>query len=111
MFRPLDDRGTTKFDHLKQAEAAGAVIPELKSPHVPDAAIYLWNLWTEIQNERDNSLSVQSLKVREIMGWANAFNFRLTPFEIEAIQAIDREYVDAHGHRKPKHQSNEQRPC
>ena len=99
MFFPA--KSGAKYDHLKQAEASGAVIPELQSPHVPEAAAYLWNLWTDIHFERDSSFSVQPLKVRDIMGWSAAFKIRLTPYEIEVIQAIDREFIKVHGHRKP----------
>lgn len=99
MFFP--GKNGVKYDHLKQAASSGAVIPELEAPKIPEEAFYLWNLWTEIQNERDSSFSIQPLKVRDIIGYAGAFGFKLVPFEIEAIQAIDREFIKVHGHSKP----------
>lgn len=104
MFLP-DEMGR-KYDHLKQAEAAGAVIPELKMPAIDQRLKYIFDLWVEISGERDQSFSIQPLKIRDIMLWAQAFRVCLTPFEIQCIQEIDREFVKAHGHRKPKHQGN-----
>ena len=97
----LPDEMGRKYDHLKQAESAGAVIPELKSPTMDPRMKYIWDLWFEISGERESSLSIQPLKVRDIITWAQAFRVRFTPFEIQCIQDIDREFVKAHGPSKP----------
>lgn len=51
-----------------------------------------------MQNERDCSFSIHGLKVRDIMGFVNAYGLNLKPFEIDLIRAIDGEFIKANGH-------------
>lgn len=83
---------------MLQAAQTVEHIPELDGPDLPEEVEYIFDLWKQIYQERDNSLSVQLIKVRDIMAWASAYNVTLTPFEIDCLTIIDQEYVAAHGH-------------
>lgn len=100
-----DKKGVSKYQHLKQALKSGATIPELAEPSISDGGEYIWRLWLELQHERDYSLSMHPLKVRDIMGYAAAYNLDLNPFEIDALICIDREFIKANGHSKPNNKS------
>lgn len=97
-----DKSKVSKYQNLKQAAKSGAAIPELEGPPMPEGAGYLWNLWLEMQHEREHSFSIQGLKVRDIIGYANAYRLDLIPFEIDVLLSIDREFIAAHGHSKSK---------
>lgn len=51
-----------------------------------------------MQNERDSSFAIHALKVRDIMGFVNAYGLTIKPFEIDLIRAIDQEFIKANGH-------------
>jgi len=77
---------------------------------MPECLAHIWILWKDVYLERESGFGVQMLKVRDIMGWANAFQVSLLPFEIECIQAIDREFVGAHdGHSQPESKGKQPR--
>jgi len=67
-------------------------------PPFPEEARYIWELWVSMQNERDCSFSIHGLKVRDIIGFVNAYGLSLKPFEIDLIRAIDGEFIKANGH-------------
>lgn len=91
----LPREGGTRYSHYKQAEKSGATVPELNGPAIPQGAEYIFNLWREIYKERDSSFSLQTLKIRDILTYCEAFNIELEPFEIKCILLIDEEFVKA----------------
>lgn len=84
-----------------QAKKNGADPPLLHGAQMPEEFRYIWNIWLSVHTERDTGMSVQNIKVRDIMGWAMAMRVTLLPFEIEMIRAIDMEFVGAHGNSGP----------
>lgn len=105
MFLPDPETGR-KYDHLMQAKKGGANPSALIGPAMPTGAEYIWNLWFDCHEERQIGLSVHLLRVRDIINFMGAYNIKITPFEIDCIIAIDREFVKANGHRKPSNKSN-----
>lgn len=67
---------------------------------MPEGFSYIWEIFLDLNREREASLSIQSIKIRDIIAYMAAFRLRLTPFEIECVQAIDQEFLKAYGNSK-----------
>jgi hypothetical protein len=87
---PVEGGGTTR-DHLEQVEAvSGLRIPELHPTPPLSEVAHLWGYFAEVSRRRgNNGFGPNPLQPGIIIDWQKLRGIRLTPWEIDALLAID----------------------
>lgn len=58
----------------------------------PEQLGYLWQWFCDLSDWRDSSMGVGSLSHQEIESWARLYQVDISPFEVDVLRKIDREY-------------------
>jgi len=84
--------GATKREHLQAAQRAlGRALPELQGDPLPDAVVYLWRWFIDLNNART---AHSPISFSELQAWAQLKRLQLDPLEVEAIKALDGVYLN-----------------
>lgn len=89
--------GSTKRDHLKiVANATGKVPVELQyQPELPESAAYVWDWFLDLNSGRTASMAgLNAISYLEIQAWADITGEQLARWEVVAIKALDRAFLD-----------------
>ena len=80
------DAKHSKRESLEQiAKSLGHFPEEYFGPEIPEEMQYIWNWFIELHNARGQG----GLAFSEIKCWCDMFEIELSPFELEAIKAVD----------------------
>lgn len=75
-------------------ESTGILPPELKIT-LPESYKYLWFWFLELHSARQNNgFGVSALSYTEIKAWIDLSGIVIASWEIVAIRAIDKAYID-----------------
>lgn len=100
--------GETLRTHLQAVwRASGRRPPELDVPELPRAARQVWSLFCELDATRGgNGFGVDAISEARLLSWQQLHRVRLSPWEIEQIQMLDRlslmSMVEEHKANQPK---------
>lgn len=93
--------GSTKRDKLNRAatsafSTAKAAPAELEEePELPPLAAHLWHWWLELNGSTGgNGFSQNPISYTEIKNWSELTGNQPEPWEVAAIRAIDRAYLN-----------------
>lgn len=89
--------GSTKRDHLMVAANATKKVPvELQDqPELPESAAHVWDWFLELNSERTASMAgLNTISYSEIRAWAELENEKLAVWEVKAIKALDRAFLN-----------------
>ena len=76
---------------------------ELEPVDIDDCCLYLWNYYIELSGGRQvNGMAACPLTWGCIAQWCGLLKVRLDPWEVRAIRAIDREFIEHCNKEKPK---------
>ena len=70
----------------------------------PEQIGYLWYWFNDLTDWRDNAFGVGALSHQEIEAWARLFRIEISPFEVDALRRLDREF------RSFQHEKNNPAP-
>jgi len=91
--KPRSDGSTLKA-HLTQAyKASGKKPKELEESRPPEAFMYLWQWFWELDHTRDRALANSPLSYQEIYYWQKLCEIKLFPWELEALRLMDKAYI------------------
>ncbi|MFO0271361.1 MAG: hypothetical protein ACK53W_12605 [Gemmatimonadota bacterium] len=94
--RPVGTGKGTVRDQLEQVERqTGDRPPELDMPPIPDCIAHVWEWWVDIASSRGSTgFGPAAITYSEIAAWAALTGADPTPFEVQALRAIERAYLD-----------------
>jgi hypothetical protein len=88
--------GTKLADHLDQILRTHGELPP-GSPvveEIPFPAAALWSIFWQLSGARgSNGFGPTGLSFTEIQAWSDLYAVELTPWEVEALKAMDAEYL------------------
>lgn len=104
--------GQTLRAHLRAAwNATGRKPPELEVPPLPRAARAVWSVFCELDDTRGgNGFGVDAINEARLLSWQQLHGVRLTPWEIQQIQRLDRLCLTAMVEEQKAKQPNKQTP-
>jgi hypothetical protein len=77
----------------KTPERRAQLEEELDQPPFPDALAYLWNVFTRLSNRRPVGMVAGLIPWSEIDAFQRVSGFRLGPWEVQLIEALDGLYM------------------
>jgi hypothetical protein len=79
----------TQYESVqRQTGKTPAALAEI--PEIPDALVYLWNWFCELDAARGGSgFGINPLSYNEIKAWATLMGVQPAPWEVAAIKRID----------------------
>lgn len=80
-----------QFRAQAQVEIVPPPVGEDNSQDKP-VLVYLWQWFNDLTDWRDLSFGVGALSHQEIESWARLFRVDISPFEVDVIRRIDREF-------------------
>lgn len=89
--------GSTKREHLHVAAKASHRVPvELQDqPELPESAAHVWDWFLELNSGRTASMAgLNTISYAEIKAWADLLKENLAVWEVTAIKALDRAFLD-----------------
>lgn len=87
------------------AKAKGKA-PIKPAPKLAPHLRYIWAIYCDLDATRDIGMALGPLPYREIEAFARLTNTKLTPFEVGAIRALDRAFME----HRVQAQKQEKRP-
>lgn len=86
--------GSTLREHLESIKAqTGFSPPELENVNVSPTVMYLWTYFLQLNNARQNGMSVNPLSYSEIDSWQRLTATEISPFELSIIKALDNVFI------------------
>lgn len=89
--------GSTRRDHLHVAAAATKKTPVelLDQPEFPESAKHVWDWFLELNAGRTASMAgLNTISYSEIKAWADLLKENLAVWEVNAIKALDRAFLN-----------------
>ncbi len=89
--------GSTKREHLHVAANASHRVPvELQDqPELPESAVHVWDWFLDLNSGRTASMAgLNAISYLEIQAWADMTGEQLARWEVVAIKALDRAFLD-----------------
>lgn len=89
--------GSTKREHLGVIANATKKVPvELRDqPELPESAEHVWNWFLELNSGRTASMAgLNTISYSEIKAWAELLKMDLAVWEVNALKALDRAFLD-----------------
>lgn len=91
--------GSTLREHLQAAAAAGMPADARLHSRVPACVQSLWQAFVALDAARVPSMGASPILASELVAWQQLHGVRLSPWEAETLQAMDRA---AQAQRTPK---------
>lgn len=82
--------GSPLRQHLQAAAAAGARPDPRLASRPPAAAAALWDAYAALHATRPSGMGPSAITASELLAWQQLHGVRLTPWEAETLQAMDR---------------------
>lgn len=93
--------GATMREHLLAAARAGHSDERL-TVRLQSACKAIWSAFVDLSGSRPSGMGVSAIPPSEILAWCSLYRVRLTPWEIETLQAMDRATISKHQQLKAK---------
>ncbi len=68
---------------------------QLKPVEVPECVLHIWDWFAQMSPKRTNGMGVAPITSLEIEAWCRLHEVQITPFEVQALEAIDSTYVSS----------------
>jgi hypothetical protein len=91
-----DEQGNTKRAHLRQLEKTSGKTPAalLEQPEPPEAVNHVWTWFWELHSARSSGgMGPGPITYRDIQAWSEMTRNEPTPWEVQALRAMDRVYM------------------
>lgn len=76
--------------------STGKPVPELDVPPLPGACKGAWSVFLELHGRRGSSgFGANPIDEAQLCYWQQLHGMRLSPWEIDAISALDRAWLEA----------------
>lgn len=94
--------GSPLRQHLQAAAAAGARPDPRLASRPPAVAAALWGAFVALHATRQAGMGPSAITASELLAWQQLHGVRLTPWEAETLQAMDRSALAVMAAAKPK---------
>lgn len=92
--------GSTLREHLQSAAAQGQPADPRLGAGAPPQCAALWDAFVALNGARPSGMGASAIPPSEIVAWQQLHGVRLTPWEADTLQAMDRAVLALSNERK-----------